>query len=104
MRENLDAASARERIQLKDRDRTRYLQSVYHLDVNDPLHYDLVINTRVLSLDSTVDLICLALEDKAQALSLPAEALGPARGLARYPGQPADIRPPELLTDTQPDS
>ena len=66
--------------------------------------YDLVINTGVLSLDRAVDLIGLALEDKAQALSLPAKELGPTRGLARYPGQPADIRPPAHLTDTQPSS
>jgi cytidylate kinase len=101
LRENLDATSARDRIQLKDRDRSRYLQTVFHRDVNDPLLYDLVINTGVLSLDLAVELIRVALEDKAQTLSLPAEALGPARGLARYPGQPADIRPPARLTDTQ---
>ena len=55
-------------------------------------------------LDRAVDLIQLALEDKAQTLSLPPEALGPARGLARYRGQPADMRPPADLTDTQPSS
>ena len=104
LRENLDAAGAQERIQLKDRDRTRYLQTVYHRDVNDPMLYDLVINTGVLSLDQAVDLICQALEDKAQMLSLPAEEVGPAHGLARYPGQPADIRPLTGLTDTQPGS
>jgi cytidylate kinase len=104
LRENLDVARARERIQLKDGDRSRYFHVVYHRDANDPMLYDLVINTGVLSLDRAVDLICLALEDKAQALSLPVEALGPARGLARYPGQPADFRPPAHLTDTQPSS
>ncbi len=104
LRENMDAARARERIQLKDGDRSRYFQTVFHRDANDPMLYDLVINTGVLSLNRAVDLIVLALEDKAQALSLPAETLGPARGLARYPGQPADIRPPALLTDTQPSS
>ncbi len=104
LRENLDAASARDRIQLKDGDRSRYLQTVFHRNVNDPMLYDLVINTGVLSLGRAVDLIGLALEDKAQTLSLPAEALGPARGLARYPGQPADFRPPARLTDTQPSS
>ncbi len=104
LRENLDAARARDRIQLKDGDRSRYFQTVYHRDANDPMLYDLVINTGVLSLDRAVDLIGLALEDKAQTLSLPAEALGPARGLARYPGQPADFRPPARLTDTQPSS
>ncbi len=100
LRENLDAARARERIELKDGNRARYFQTVYHQDANDPLLYDLVINTGVLSLGQAVDLISLALEDKAQALSLPPEALGPARGLARYRGQPADIRPPAHLTDT----
>ena len=104
LRENLDAARARDRIQLKDGDRSRYFQTVYHRDANDPMLYDLVINTGVLSLERAVDLIGLALEDKAQTLSLPAEALGPARGLARYPGQPADFRPPARLTDTQPSS
>ena len=104
LRENLDAARARDRIQLKDGDRSRYFQTVYHRDANDPMLYDLVINTGVLSLDRAVDLIGLALEDKAQTLSLPAEALGPARGLTRYPGQPADLRPPAPLTDTQPSS
>ena len=104
LRENLDAARAQERIQLKDGDRSRYFQVVFHQDANDPMLYDLVINTGVLSLDRAVDLIVLALEDKAQALSLPPEALGPARGLARYPGRPADIRPPAHLTDTHPSS
>jgi CMP/dCMP kinase len=91
LRENLDEASARKRILLKDGDRSRYLQTGYHRDVNDPLLYDLVINTGVLSLDQAVDLIRLSLQDKAQTLSLPAEELGPARGLARYRGQPADF-------------
>ncbi len=104
LRENLDAARARERIELKDGDRSRYFRTVLHLDADDPMLYDLVINTGVLSLDRAVDLIQLALEDKAQTLSLPPEALGPARGLARYRGQPADMRPPAHLTDTQPSS
>ncbi|MFL5704256.1 MAG: AAA family ATPase [Ktedonobacteraceae bacterium] len=104
LRENLDVAKAQDRIKLKDRDRSRYLQTVYHRDVNDPILYDLTINTGVLSLDQAVDLIRLSLQDKAQTLSLPVEELGPARGLARYPGQPSDFRPPAHLTDTQPSS
>ena len=104
LRENLDAARARERIQLKDGDRARYLQTVYHHHVDDPMLYDLVINTGVLSLDKAVELIFQALEGKAETLSRPSEQVGPARGLARYPGQPADFRPPARLTDTQPSS
>lgn len=104
LRENLDVDRAQERVQLKDRDRTRYMQAAFQLDANDPLLYDLVINLGVLSLDQAVDLIELSLKDKAQWLSLPAEELGPARGLTRYPGQPADFQPPAHMTDTQPSS
>lgn len=104
LRENLDATRARERVQLKDGDRSRYFRTVLRKNPDDPMHYDLVINTDVISLDCAVDLICRVLEEKTKALSLPAKELGPARGLARYPGQPADIRPPASLTDTQPSS
>jgi cytidylate kinase len=93
-REGLDEAGARARIQLKDRDRTRYVQSIHHIHPDDPLSYDLVVNTGVLDLDSAVDLICLALERKARKLGTPATELGPAAGLAPYPGHPADLRPP----------
>jgi CMP/dCMP kinase len=41
-REGLDEASAQVRVQLKDRDRTRYLQMQYQHSVDDPLLYDLV--------------------------------------------------------------
>lgn len=104
LRENLDAAGARARVQLKDGDRARYFRTVLRKNPDDPLLYDLVINTDVISLDCAVDLICQVLEEKTKALSLPARELGPARGLAPYPGQPADIRPPASLTDTQPSS
>ena len=104
VREGLDEAGAQARVQLKDRDRSRYLQTVHHHQVDDPMLYDLVINTGVLSLDKAVELIGQALEGKAEALSLPAEQVGPARGLARYAGRPGDIRPPAHRTDTSPSS
>jgi cytidylate kinase len=104
LRENLNAAAARARVLLKDGDRSRYFRTVLHRDPDDPMLYDLVINTGVLSLELAVDLICLALENKTKALSLPEDELGPARGMAPYPGKPADIRPPEHLIDTQPSS
>jgi CMP/dCMP kinase len=93
-REGLDAAHAQARIELKDRDRSRYLQQQYHRQVEDPLLYDLVINTGVLALDQAVALIGQALAGKGQALAVPAEELGPVRGVARYPGPPGDLRPP----------
>ena len=97
-REGLNEAAARARIQLKDRDRARYLQARFGRSVDDPLLYDLVINTSVIDLDSAVDLISLALERKARKLTVRTGELGPATGLARYPGQPADLHPPASVT------
>lgn len=97
-REGLDEAAAESRISSKDRDRARYLQARFGRNVDDPLLYDLIINTAVLDLDSAVDLITLALERKARKLTVRTGELGPVTGLARYPGQPADLRPPASMT------
>ena len=101
-REGLDAAGAQSRILLKDRDRTLYLQRQYHRDVNDPLLYDLMINTGILSLDGAVDLIARALDDKTQGLAVPVEERGPGRGMAPYAGPPGDVRPPPTLIQSSP--
>lgn len=93
-REGLNPEDARKRVQAKDQARTRYMQTQFHLQHEDPHLYDLVINTAVLSLDSTVDQIRLALESKASKLSVPVEKLGPAAGLAPYANRPSDFRVP----------
>ncbi|MBV8694425.1 MAG: cytidylate kinase-like family protein [Chloroflexi bacterium] len=97
-REGLERAAARERILEKDQERCRYLQTFYQRHPNDPHLYDLVVNTGVLDLESAVDVSCLALERKARRLSTPIQDLGPASGLARYPGPPEDFRPPQRVT------
>jgi cytidylate kinase len=97
-REGLDQNAARARIQIKDHDRQRFIQEEYRCRANDPILYDIVINTGILDLDSAVDLILLALQRKATRLSVPTSELGPGTGLPRYPGQPGDIRPPENVT------
>lgn len=94
-RERLNHAQAQARIQMKDRDRQRYLATAHHLNPDDTQRYDLVVNTGVLDLDAAVDLIELALERKAERLGVPADALGPGAGATPYPGRPADLRPPE---------
>ncbi len=103
-REGLDEAAAHARIQHKDRDRIRYLQAFHHQHPADPHLYDLVINTSLLDLESAVDLIILALERKAARLSTPVEQLGPAAGLAPYPGQPADFHQPESIIAQEPEA
>jgi cytidylate kinase len=97
-REGLDEAAVRARIQFKDHDRARYIQTQHGRDINDPMLYDLVINTGVLDLDSAVDLALLALEGKARRLSISTGELGPVTGLAPYAAQPADLRPPGSKT------
>lgn len=93
-REGLDTVSARSRIQLKEHDRARYLQTEYRRHPDDAHLYDIVINTGILNLDSAVGLIVQALEYKAQRLHVAETALGPGAGLPPYPGHPGDLRPP----------
>jgi CMP/dCMP kinase len=96
-REGINRDEARTRIQVKDQDRMRYLHAVYHQHSEDPLLYDLTLNTAVLALDQVVELIAVALQEKATRLSLATEELGPGAGLERYPGRPGDFRPPSDL-------
>jgi len=98
-REGLDEARAQARVQLKDQDRIRYLQVQHHRHVDDPLLYDIVINTGILDLESAVELVYLALERKARMLRVSTSELGPVAGLTPYPGQPADLRPPSSIID-----
>lgn len=93
-REMLSRADAQARIQLKDRNRARYMQAAYHINPGDAEHYDLTINTAILDLDSVVDIVVLALDRKARRLGLPASALGPAAGMGAYPGSAEDLGPP----------
>ena len=90
-REELNRDAAHTRVQEKDRARDRNMQAQFHQKPDDPSLYDLVINTAVLDLDRIVDLVCLALEDKASRLGVPAEELGPVAGMAPYAGRPADF-------------
>ncbi len=98
-REGVTHDEARTRIQIKDQDRMRYLQTVHHRRSDDALLYDVTLNTAVLSLDQTVELIALALQEKAIRLALATEELGPGAGLAPYPGRPGDFRPPSDMGD-----
>ncbi|HEX7737455.1 MAG TPA: cytidylate kinase-like family protein [Ktedonobacteraceae bacterium] len=100
-RERLDYENARNRVHYKDSGRERYLQMQYHQRPSDPLLYDLVINTAVLSLDDTVDLIELALKQKTGHLHVPISQLGPGAGLAPYAGRSEDFTVPPGQEATQ---
>lgn len=100
-REGMTQEQAKSRIQLKDRDRMRFLQNEYQQHADDAHLYDLVINTRVLDLDSAVDLIAQALESKGRQLGKSPEELGPEAGLGRYPGQPGDLPIPDGIVNQE---
>jgi cytidylate kinase len=89
-REGVSLVEAELRIRRKDRDRIHYLRTQYHQQSDDPLLYDLVVNTAVLDLDSVVQLVETALATKAARVGLPAQELGPAAGQTPYPGEPGD--------------
>ncbi len=103
-REGLDEQSARRRIQLKDNDRRRYVQAMYHLQPEDPNYYDLTINTAVLSLDAAAALVCEGMTLKAERLGVRESELGPVSEMGRYPGEAEDVRAPEQPTDESPEA
>ena len=100
-REGLDEQSARKRIQMKDNDRRRYVQAQYHLQPEDPLLYDVTLNTAILSLDGVAELVCDALTQKAKRLQASEAELGPVSGMGRYPGEPEDVPAPEPPSETE---
>ena len=92
-REGIDRTAAESRIKMKDRDRMKHLEAVFHQKPYDPHLYDILLNTSFLDLDNAVEIISLALQQKANQLSLKADELGPAKGLPPYPDKPADFHP-----------
>ncbi len=92
-REEIDRAAAESRIIMKDRDRMKHLETAFHQKPDDPHLYDLVLNTSFMDLDSAIEIISLALRQKANQLSVKMDELGPAVGLSPYPHKPADFHP-----------
>ena len=61
-RHHIALQAARAQARASDRERRLYLKRFYDLDWNDPLLYDLVINTAHLSDEAACELICLAVQ------------------------------------------
>ncbi len=57
-RQSISLASARAQVEASDRHRRRFLLRYYHVKWEDPLLYDLVINTAWLNADEVAGLIC----------------------------------------------
>jgi CMP/dCMP kinase len=57
---NLSAAEARKEVEHTDRERKGYFERFFKLSAEQPTHYDLVVNTEVLSAETAVGLIATA--------------------------------------------
>ncbi len=64
--EHLNERNARTFLKRHDQKVAHYLQSQHGRDIDDPLLYDLLLNSDVLDAESHVDLICLTLKRKEQ--------------------------------------
>ncbi|PLX96333.1 MAG: transport-associated protein [Desulfuromonas sp.] len=63
-REWLDPELARVLVRKSDQQRAGFIKYYFDRDWNDPLHYDLTINTSRLSEESAIKLICEGVKDK----------------------------------------
>ena len=90
-REGLSHDEAQNRLSEKDGSRNRLLKTEYQESPDNPLLYDMVVSTNVLSLDKIVDMMMLGLEAKAEQLGVDIQQLGPGAGMPRYPGQQQDF-------------
>lgn len=63
-RHHISLQAARAQARASDRERRIYLKRFYNIDWNDPLLYDLVINTARLSAEAACDLICHAVQGR----------------------------------------
>jgi cytidylate kinase len=61
-RMRLSAEAAEKRIEEVDQSREEFIRRHFHTSVDDPRHYDLVIDSSVFGFDGLADVICRALE------------------------------------------
>jgi cytidylate kinase len=95
-REGLSREDAEARLHEKDSNRNRLLKTQYHESPDNPLLYDLVINTSTLSISHAVDMIVQALRAKAEQILAEEQYQGPGSGLSRYPGSEHDLPTPSV--------
>lgn len=72
---HLEADAAREFLKTEDKGRARYLKDHYHRDIEDPLLYDLVINTDRCGHDAAAELIGEAIIHRHQLVRPPVSLL-----------------------------
>lgn len=64
----LNEEAARKRIARYDKSRREFIKKYFKADIQDPMHYDLVINTEHVSFDSAVSMIVEAASVKSKGV------------------------------------
>ena len=67
-RENISMEEARQKVTEVDRERAEYIQKLYNTDIDDPLSYDLVLNSDRLDRVELTELILLAMQKSGYQL------------------------------------
>jgi cytidylate kinase len=65
----LSLEQAERQVRDADRERARFIKEHFHLDVADPLHYDLTLNTSRISVSQCATLLASAMEELKQRLA-----------------------------------
>ncbi|MBI5267653.1 MAG: cytidylate kinase-like family protein [candidate division Zixibacteria bacterium] len=66
---NLSPKDAREQIEHSDHERRQFVSRLFKADIDDPLQYDLVINTSLMDVEDLVEMAALALKAKMNKLA-----------------------------------
>jgi cytidylate kinase len=61
---NIDVKEARRRVVRTESDRKAFIRKYFNADINDPLNYDMVINTEVMSIDAVVAGVSQIIKDE----------------------------------------
>jgi len=81
-KDGVDRKTAVRLIEKMDSDRAAFIRANFHRDWDDVAAYDMVFNTAVQKFEEITDILCAALEEKAEKLSLEAWELLRGRMLA----------------------
>lgn len=60
----MSLSEAKHRIQQSDKERQEFIAKVYHANIDNPMHYDLVLNSGQMDIDRLVDIAELAFQAK----------------------------------------
>ena len=66
---SLSAKDAKDQIEKSDAERRQFISRLFKADIDDPHHYDLIINTSLMDVEDIVEMAAVALRAKMSKLS-----------------------------------